>query len=94
MSDSTRRALRSGYQALIAALTIIPLVAVVIQNNLPTDSAPAIAGYVTAIVGGVAVVSKIVNALEDAGVIPSWLKGDATVPVGKHEAPPQVDGTD
>lgn len=69
MNDSTRRGLRTAYQTLIGLVTALPLVIFA----LPADV------QVTPVVVGVgvwiAVVSKAVNSLEDAGFIPAWLKG-------------------
>lgn len=90
MSDSTRRALRTAYQAIIAAVTTIPVILALLTQVLPADSAASLAAYVVAITAGVAAVSKILNALEDAGLIPAWLKGDATPPVAAQTS---SDGT-
>lgn len=69
MNDSTRRGLRTAYQTIIGLVTALPLVIFA----LPADA------QVTPVVVGVgvwiAVVSKAVNSLEDAGFIPAWLKG-------------------
>lgn len=84
MKPSTKRALRTGYQAVLALIVIVP----VLVSSLPVTA------QVTAIVSAVAAVAKIVNALEDAGLIPAWLKSvpaepqAATLPdgVGVEEA--------
>lgn len=68
-SESTRRALRTAYQAVLALIAVIPVMFVTNGNT------PATALTVVAAVG---VMSKIVNALEDAGVIPAWLKKPTT----------------
>lgn len=102
MSDSTRRSLRTAYQAILALVTVIPLLIAGLSAIAPEGSDLAIA--FAAIVGGLAVVTKVLNALEDAGLIPAWLKAKAEevkpveiepevpedelpVPVGKHEVP-------
>lgn len=79
MSDSTRRALRTAYQALIAAVTTIPVILALLSQVLPADSTASLATYIVAITAGVAAVSKLLNALEDAGLIPAWLKGDTAI---------------
>lgn len=79
MSDSTRRALRTGYQAVIAAVTTIPIILAVLAQVLPADTTASIGAYIVAVTAGIAAVSKILNALEDAKLIPAWLKGDTTI---------------
>lgn len=64
MKPSTKRALRTGYQCVLALIVIVP----VLLSTLPVTA------QVTAIVTAVAAVAKAVNALEDAGLIPAWLK--------------------
>jgi hypothetical protein len=65
MTPSTKRAIRTTFHVLIAVLTAIP---VVVATSAPTWAVGV------QIVAVAAIVSKTVNALEDAGVIPSWLK--------------------
>lgn len=73
LSPSTKRTLRSTFHALLAALAVLPLLA----------SSVAAPEKGAAVVAAVAIVTKVVNALEDAGVIPSWLKDDsASAPEG------------
>jgi hypothetical protein len=79
MNPSTKRALRTGYQAVIALIVIIP----VLLTALP------VAAQVTAVVGAVAAVAKVLNALEDAGLIPAWLKADPA----ETQAAEVADGT-
>lgn len=78
MTDSTKRSLRTAYQTLIAAITTIPLLIATLTTLLPEGNDLAIT--LASIVAGIAVVSKVINALEDHGLIPAWLKGDTTVP--------------
>lgn len=68
MSPSTKRVLRTTYQIVIALVTGIPLMLV----GLPPDIAAQTAAV--AIGAWTAVVAKIINSLEDAGVLPAWLK--------------------
>ena len=75
MKPSTQRAARTAYQAVLAMLVIIP----VLLAALPLGA------QVTAIVAAVAAAAKIVNVLEDAGLIPAWLKAP-TVPAAQGPA--------
>lgn len=68
LSPSTKRALRTVYQGVVALVTLVPLVVAV----LPSDSPLAV--QLAAAVGAVAVVSKVINVLEDNGFLPAWLK--------------------
>lgn len=68
MSDSTRRSIRTAYQVVVAIITYVPI----ILPLLPADVSASEA--VVAFGAWVAVVTRIVNALEDRGVIPAWLK--------------------
>lgn len=79
MKDSTRRALRTGYQAIVAAIVVVPVVVWLLQSLFPEGSkafavASAVAG---AMVTVTAAASKAINALEAAGKIPAWLKQPA-----------------
>lgn len=75
MKDSTRRSLRTFYQGLLAAIVAIPTMVAF----LPTSTAN-VTKIVAAVVAAVTVVSKVINALEEAGLIPAWLKPDAALP--------------
>jgi hypothetical protein len=68
MKDSTRRSLRTGFQALVSALVAVPTLAAFV--HFPAGQAAELAA---GIVAGAAIASKAINALEDAGVIPGWL---------------------
>lgn len=72
MSESTKRAARTLYQGIVAALVIVPVLAGVLADT----GIEKLTGIAAVLVGAVAVVSKAVNSLEDAGLIPAWLKGD------------------
>lgn len=67
LSASTRRAIRTGYQALIAAAIVIPIV-------LEASPDISMTGFALALSAAIASISKLINALEDAGFIPAWLK--------------------
>lgn len=82
LSDSTRRALRTAYQTVIGALAVIGVLVAFIPQLQATF--PQVAGFALSIAAGAALVSKALNALEDAGLIPAWLKEE---PTGRHEAP-------
>ncbi len=97
MKDSTRRALRTVYQGLLSLLLVIPIVVLILQDSIPDTGERW--GIVSSVLGGtvavVGVVTKIVNALEAARLIPPWLKEPAATAVdpdpvddepGKHAA--------
>lgn len=89
MTDSTRRALRTAYQTIVALLSTIPILLGMASELLPADSplGAKVAAAAVSILAGIAVVTKVLNALEDAGILPAWLKGDTTIP-----APATPDG--
>ena len=68
MNESTRRGLRTAYQAIVGLVTALPL----ILFALPADVQAAPVAVAVGV--WIAVVSKAVNSLEDAGFIPAWLK--------------------
>lgn len=66
--SSWKRVTRTAFQIVIGLVTYVP----VIVYALPADVA---AGVVISTLGAwIAIVSGVVNALEDAGLIPAWLK--------------------
>lgn len=68
MSESTKRVLRTGYQIAVALVTAVPLILL----TLPEDVAAApVAVGVGVWIG---VVAKVINSLEDAEILPAWLK--------------------
>lgn len=75
MKDSTRRALRTAYQTIVALLLAVPTIVVL----LPSDSPLAAQAAVVVLWAGI--VTKTINVLEEHGVLPAWLKGDDT---GRH----------
>lgn len=78
MSDSTRRGLRTAYQALVSLVAVLPTLALLDWGD---DTGKAIA---TMIAWG-AVFTKLINALEDRGVLPAFLKAPASD--GAHPVP-------
>lgn len=68
ISPSTKRSIRTLYQGAIALLTVVPAFVAL----LPSDSPLAV--QLSAVVVGIAAVSKVINKLEDAGLIPAWFK--------------------
>lgn len=69
MKDSTRRALRTLLHGLVAAAVVIPTMAA--QLPTPTGRIGEIVGV---LLGGCALVTKVVNVLEDKGWLPAFLK--------------------
>lgn len=77
MTDSTKRAIRTGVQTLLGIVAAVAILVPIIG-----DQYPALTGIGAAALGFTVAVSKAWNALEEAGLIPSWLKDTP----GKHEA--------
>lgn len=71
LSPSTKRAIRTGYQVVLALVVIVPVLA----STLPVTA------QVTSIVVAVATVAKVLNALEDARIVPAWLKSVPAEPL-------------
>lgn len=68
LSESNRRVLRTAYQILVALVTAIPLVLFALPSDV--QAAPLVVAFGV----WVGVVAKAINALEDAGILPAWLK--------------------
>ena len=83
LSSGSKRALRTAYQSLLAAVTGIP----VIIALLPVESwnSTTVSAALTGVLAWCAIVSKIINAFEDRGWIPAWLRDDLPTTVGKHQ---------
>lgn len=75
MKDSTRRMLRTWYQGLVTAVLVVP----VLMQLLPAKD-EQIAKVSAAILAAVGLVAKVINLLEEKGLIPAWLKPDAALP--------------
>lgn len=69
LSESTKRSLRTAYQAVLALIVIIP----VIVQVMPNQAGP-IAVVAATLVAAVTAATKVINALEDKGAIPAWLR--------------------
>jgi len=72
LNDATRRALRTIYQFILACVGIIP----VLTELLPKDS-PLVAQLLV-VLGFLVAAVKVLNELEDRGIIPAWLKAPAS----------------
>ena len=73
LNDSTRRALRTGYQFVIACIGIVPVLVLAVPADSP------LATKLLVILGFVTAATKVINALEDRHLIPAWLKGTTVV---------------
>lgn len=71
LSAAAKRGLRTLYQALLAMIVVVP----VLLAALPAGSPLAV--ELGGIAAAVAAVSAVVNKLEDAGLIPAWLKDES-----------------
>jgi hypothetical protein len=83
MTDSARRALRTGWQVLVTAMIALPFLLQALGAFEATF--PQIAGLSAALASAAAAVSRGLNALEDAGMIPAWLTGGRKIPAPKTE---------
>lgn len=70
LSPATKRALRTLYQGVLALITLVPALVVALPEGSP------LAVKLGAVVAAVAAVSGVLNKLEDAGLIPAWLKDE------------------
>lgn len=69
LSDSTKRSLRTAYKAIVAILTVVPIAIAALPADLSTTET------VILVAASIAGVDRAINALEDAGLIPAWLRG-------------------
>lgn len=70
MKPSTKRTIRTIYQNVIAIATFVPVAAAMLPDELSSSTLLATyAVWLTAVV-------KIINAAEDTGLLPAWLKTD------------------
>lgn len=67
LSDSTKRIIRTIAQTLVALAVTAPVLATALKGTPVADQVGAFAAAIAA-------VSVAVNKLEDAGVLPGWLK--------------------
>lgn len=70
LSPAAKRALRTLYQGVLALITLVPALVVALPEGSP------LAVKLGAVVAAVAAVSGVLNKLEDAGLIPAWLKDE------------------
>lgn len=77
LNDSTRRALRTAYQYLLAAGLGLPPLLALIPDSLLKENA-GVATLIGGLLAVLLVVVKVLNTLEDRGVIPAWLKSPAS----------------
>ena len=81
LADSTKRALRTLFQGLVAFIAVLPTFTYIFPANTPVGT------QLAALVAATAVVSKVLNALEDKGLVPLWLR-ESTEPTLPALAPP------
>lgn len=72
LSTGTKRTIRTAYQGLVALFTVVPIFIALLPADAPL--AVQLASVIVAVTG----VTKLINKLEDAGVIPAWLKDENT----------------
>lgn len=68
MKESTRRTLRTVAQMLVALLFAIPVIVFALPADVQAE--PVVAG----VLAWVVIVTKVLTTLEDAGIIPAWLR--------------------
>lgn len=68
LSDSTKRSLRTAYKAIVAILTVVPIAIAALPVDLSTTQ------LVVLVAASIAAVDRAINALEDAGLVPAWLR--------------------
>lgn len=71
MSASTKRVIRTLYQVVVAIVTAAPIVLAALPSEV--SAIPLIVGFGA----WVAVVARLINTLEDVGIIPAWLKDES-----------------
>lgn len=71
MSQSTKRIVRTAYQIVVALITIAPVLVTLLSGT-------PVAAQVGIFAAWVAAVAAIINKLEDAGLIPAWLKDETS----------------
>lgn len=98
MNEGTRRTVRTIYQIVVALVFAVPVILVALPTDVSTSA------VVVAFAAWVAIITKVINTLEDAGLIPAWLKGtpdgeapfdasdDTTTPA--DSTPPSLHGAD
>jgi hypothetical protein len=87
LNDSTRRMLRTVYQLLVALIPALPTLALLTEGHPPLEAA------IATLIGWGALVTKVLNAAEDRGWIPAFLKApasDGAQPVPDEPAFPAI----
>lgn len=82
LAESTKRTLRTIYQGIVAFLASAATVLPVVMNMLPTNAswASTVAAVGAGVLAVLVIVTKILTALEDRGLIPGWLRTKDPVP--------------
>ena len=73
MTESTKRALRTIVQLILAAATYLPIIVIALPADLTTGQ---YAGVLAGLVLWSGVITKAWNFAEERGWIPPWLKSD------------------
>lgn len=74
MTESTKRALRTIVQLIVAAATYLPVIVIALPADLTTGE---YAGVLAGLVLWSGVITKAWNFAEERGWVPSWLKSDS-----------------
>lgn len=72
--DSTKRALRTVFHAAVGLIGAVPTI-LLVAHLTHLDAQQEVATALGSFVVWTGVASKVLNALEDAHLIPAWLKG-------------------
>lgn len=72
MNESTKRTLRTIEQIVVALIVAVPVIVFALPANIQAE--PVVVGTLA----WVAIVTKVMTALEDAGLIPAWLRDEAS----------------
>jgi hypothetical protein len=70
---STKRALRTVFHGVVALIGAVPTI-VLITHLTHLDTQHQVSAALASLVLWTGAASKIINQLEDAGVLPAWLK--------------------
>ncbi|MGH3478399.1 MAG: hypothetical protein ACRDQD_16365 [Nocardioidaceae bacterium] len=71
MKESTKRTLRTILQMIVALIVAVPVIVFALPADVQAEP------VVVATLAWVAIVTKVMTALEDAGRIPAWLRDGA-----------------
>jgi hypothetical protein len=70
---STKRALRTAFHGVVALIGAVPTI-VLLAHMTHLDAQQQVGTALASLVLWTGVASKVINQLEDAGVLPAWLK--------------------